>query len=567
MIEHCSRPLRKFSAPMRITFKAPAIVALYLCGAAGCIAGDTSTVLSLSTGQIAKAAAVADPTMAELLERASAQSAGEDRSQVLRARYAFALKIGESGGNWQAANDILLTLLQDTNLEPNLVAKVVETLRVSGDAACVEPLLKRLPSAPPPARAQILSVLRELNGRDVTRRLLEMHPSVAAADQPQVSASLTARRDFADVHPVGTPEAPRKRGGYLRFQRQKLSEASFEAASAFDVNNDGTTDVVSGGFWYPGPDFQRAHKICYVKPSGEYYDDFSDYPIDVNGDGYKDVITGGFFGGPLRWRENPKGQSTEWTEHKIAHVGSIETTRFWDVDGDGIPEACPNAGGNIVCFRLKPGSVGEFTSHTVRTGGVGHGLGFGDLDGDGRGEFLGPDGWYKAPEKLLDAGEWKFHHDFSLGAASVPILVHDVNRDGRNDILVGQGHNYGLEWLEQTTGSAAARWIRHQLEPDRSQFHEIQLADLDNDGSPELITGKRWRAHNGNDPGAADPIGVYYYTMSGGRFERVAIDYGPATHTAGSGIYLWVEDVDGNGWKDIIAPGKQGLYVFWNQGL
>jgi len=94
----------------------------------------------------------------------------------------------------------------------------------------------------------------------------------------------------------------------------------------------------------------------------------------------------------------------------------------------------------------------------------------------------------------------------------------------------------------------------------------MQLADINNDGELELITGKRYRAHNGNDPGAGDPLGLYYYTIKDGVFERNVIDYGPAETASGTGIYLWIEDVDGNGWKDIIAPGKQGMYLFKNMG-
>ena len=34
-----------------------------------------------------------------------------------------------------------------------------------------------------------------------------------------------------------------------------------------------------------------------------------------------------------------------------------------------------------------------------------------------------------------------------------------------------------------------------------SQAHSAQLVDIDGDGIKDLITGKRWWAHNGNDPG------------------------------------------------------------------
>src|SRR5690606_36726814 len=107
---------------------------------------------------------------------------------------------------------------------------------------------------------------------------------------------------------------------------------------------------------------------------------------------------------------------------------------------------------------------------------------------------------------------WVMHKDFAVGMASVPMVVFDVNKDGMNDIIIGQGHDYGLHWWEQKKGDdGKTAWERHEIEANRSQFHDMQLADLDNDGEMELITGKRYRAHSGHDPGANDPIGLYYY--------------------------------------------------------
>lgn len=356
----------------------------------------------------------------------------------------------------------------------------------------------------------------------------------------------------------------------LKFERERISDAAFEAASASDLNRDGKLDIVSGGFWYAGPDFKHRHKICDVRLESEYLDDFSDYPLDVNGDGYPDIVTGGWFGQTLQWRENPKGGTGEWKVHDVVKCGPIETIRFWDVDGDGHVEAVPNAAGKVVVYKLvrdadgKP--QGRFTEHVIKAQGCGHGLGFGDVNGDGRGDFIVPDGWIEAPPEKL-SGEWKWHPEFKLGAASVPILVHDVDEDGRADLIVGMGHDYGLFWYRQEVDGAGARtWKKMAICTERSQYHDLMLADVDNDGKVELVTGKRYRAHNGHDPGANDPIGVYYFEIDRGRFTRVTLDYGPATQASGVGLYFWVEDVDGNGWKDIIAPGKEGLYLFRNLG-
>src|SRR5699024_5264812 len=210
-------------------------------------------------------------------------------------------------------------------------------------------------------------------------------------------------------------------------------------------------DIVSGAFWYGGPDFAQKKQVREVERYGEYWDDFATIPVDVNNDGKIDYVTGGWFGKNIRWHENPGGD-TEWQEHIIDHTGNVETIRSWDIDGDGYEEIVPNNPNNPLKFyklarNEKGESQGTFTKVDVAEE-QGHGLGFGDINGDGRGDFIISNGWLEAPENILD-GEWTLHEDFDFGDASVPILVVDVNNDGRNDLIVGQAHSYGLHWYEQ----------------------------------------------------------------------------------------------------------------------
>jgi hypothetical protein len=128
------------------------------------------------------------------------------------------------------------------------------------------------------------------------------------------------------------------------------------------------------------------------------------------------------------------------------------------------------------------------------------------------------------------------------------------------------GHDFGLFWWEQGEENGERTWTKHDIETDRSQFHTMLRADLDEDGKVELITGKRYRAHNGKDPGSDMPVGLYRYTIDGGKFTRQVIDYGAPGEHSGAGIQLYIADMDGNGWYDIIAPGKEGLFLFKNQG-
>jgi hypothetical protein len=344
----------------------------------------------------------------------------------------------------------------------------------------------------------------------------------------------------------------------LKFVPRQVAAESYESVAVFDVNNDKIPDLVSGAFWYEGPAYFTRHYIGPVKQFGEYWDDFSTIPFDVNGDGRMDYITGGWFGKTLIWKENP-GNEQEWKEHIIASPGNIETTRSWDIDGDGVPEIIPNTPNDpLVVYRHNKAS-GTFEAHKILDRKSGHGLGFGDINGDGRTDLVIPEGWLEAPAAPF-AGTWTFHSEFSLGTASVPVIVTDVNKDGLTDLIAGQGHDYGLDWYEQKkdTKTNKRSWIKHAIDPYNSQYHTMVWTDIDGDGTAELVTGKRYRAHNDHDPGSADPCGIYYFKWNGEAFTKQVISYG----TKGAGLYFDIYDLTGSGRKDIVVAGKDGLFIF-----
>lgn len=352
----------------------------------------------------------------------------------------------------------------------------------------------------------------------------------------------------------------------LQFTKKMIAAESFESVGVMDVNRDGFLDLVSGSFWYQGPAFTQRYFITDVPRFGEYWDDFATISLDVNGDGYPDIVTGGWFEGKLYWLENPQ-TTGPWKKHLIDETGNIESIRSWALNDKGEVGIFPNTPGlPLVFYELKKDeagkSLGLFTKHVVAEK-QGHGLGYGDVNGDGIADLITSGGWYEGPKEKN--GSWKNHAEFDLGDASVPILTVDVNEDGLMDLIVGNGHGYGLYWLEQTLSENGSRkWLKRPIDPFNSQYHTMEWEDIDGDGRPELITGKRYRAHNGQDPGAGDPIGLYYFKWNGESFTKNVISYGPLGEGKGAGIYFSIADLRNSGKKDIVVAGKDGLYVFFN---
>lgn len=358
----------------------------------------------------------------------------------------------------------------------------------------------------------------------------------------------------------------------IRFKKVLIADERYESVGVFDVTGNGILDIVSGAYWYEGPDFTMRHKLADIKAHKDYYDSFACIPMDINGNGKIDFVTGSWFENTLRWRENPGSKNTLWPEHKISECGNIENICAWDVDNDGVLEIVPNVlYGPLVIYKLlfdeKGNPNGAFSAHEIFKGPQLHGLGAGDIAGNGRLDFVLNSGWLEAPADPYNE-EWKWHPEFNLfNSSSVPILVADVTGNGINDIIVGGGHEYGLIWLEQIIDSEGSRtWKTHPIDMGNSQYHSMQWVDIDNDGECELVTGKRYRAHDNGDPGAHDDYGIYYFKWNGESFTKQVIEYGKLRETTGTGLGFVIADLSGNGKLDIVTPGKDGLYVFYNMG-
>ncbi|MCU0915132.1 MAG: HEAT repeat domain-containing protein, partial [Planctomycetes bacterium] len=322
------------------------------------------------------------------------------------------------------------------------------------------------------------------------------------------------------------------------------ADSRFEAAGVLDVNRDGKLDIFCGGFWYEAPDWKK-HFVREIKEEGNYFYDFANLPMDVDGDGWVDIANAAWHNKMVFWERNPGKSDAPWEVFQIDTPGNMETALAFDINGDGQLDVLPNIMSAAAWYEYRrdasaPGGA-KWEKHDLPKEGSGHGNGAGDINRDGRCDIISTKGWLEQT-----ATGWQWHPEFELGHASVPILVHDVDRDGDSDVVWGLGHDYGLFWLEQVTKEGERTWERHLMDKSWSQPHFMVMADLDNDGQAELVTGKRYYAHNGNDPGENDPVCVYYYKFDvpTKSWTRHTIHEGGRV---GFGINTAVVDIDADG--------------------
>lgn len=386
--------------------------------------------------------------------------------------------------------------------------------------------------------------------------------TVEAAQSKGTDTTLpkTVRRTVPGPGPGGVAQAT--------FFVHRLGTDHAEGITALDMNGDGRPDVLSGAYWYenPGPkggEWAR-HQYREAGIRGEFVSDCGEWTIDVNHDGRPDVVTAGWMTNGVFWWENPGKPDAEWTRHKIADSYDTEGGWMADINGDGQADLIFAHYNHSGILWIDFSGAMPRVHHVGGRAQDGHGVGVADVDGDGKADILTPTGWFRQID--ADKDEWEWHGDWEMGDAGFPIIGYDVFNNGKMDIIYGQGHSYGIYWLEQRGEGANRTWVKHTIDESFSQVHALKMVDIDGDGEMELLAGKRYRGHSGHDPGSYDPLVVYYYKIDRktGEFTRYPIS---VNGTAGAGTQFVTGDLDGDGDIDIATAGKSGVHFFENKKI
>jgi hypothetical protein len=381
-----------------------------------------------------------------------------------------------------------------------------------------------------------------------------------------------------------------------KFRKQQLSDFYYAwSAGAADFNHDGILDIVSGPYIYYGPDYTKSREMYLaetVNPSTKFASDaWMDFPADFTGDGWPDVVTvayGADHGGVFLY-VNPKGESRRWDKYKVVDEVQSEIAVMRDVDGDGQPEIVYMGGGQVRYAKPDPANpTGKWIVHNVSEKGYGtaHGIGVGDINGDGRMDILNPYGWWEQPAPGSKQETWTYHPEafgrYGRGIMGGSVMaVYDVNGDGLNDVVTSlNAHGWGLAWFEQKRDAQGQiSFVKHMIMDDFStknaggvafsELHGATYADVDGDGIPDFIVGKRYWSHLDTylDP---DPYGqpvLYVYKTvrnpkapGGAEFVPELID----SHT-GVGSDVLAVDLNKDGAMDIVTTSRFGTFIYWGK--
>jgi hypothetical protein len=371
------------------------------------------------------------------------------------------------------------------------------------------------------------------------------------------------------------------------------------SAAVADINRDGKPDVIAGPFYYLGPDFSSAHAFCEPVP----YNPALDYPqtsminlaYDFTGDGWPDIlqIAGNAGNGTATLYVNPKGESRYWDHYVVLEPLGNEETLLEDIDGDGKPEII-HAGHNALQYS-KPdpaNPTGKWITKTISEPGpwgvnIGHGLGIADINGDGRKDFVNAYGWWEQPAAGSRDELWKWHPQAfgrwgasAGGAGGAQIGIYDVNGDGLVDVVTTmEGHTFGLAWYEQKRDSAGQiSFVEHIIMDNFltknaggvifTEPHAAAFADIDGDGIPDFITGKRVMSHlfTYTDPDPFGPAVLYVYRTVRNKNAPGGAEFVPELihNRSGAGSHFAVADLNGDGKPDIVTSGVYGTFIFFN---
>jgi hypothetical protein len=380
-----------------------------------------------------------------------------------------------------------------------------------------------------------------------------------------------------------------------RFRMQHINDFYYGwSATAADVNHDGILDIISGPFYYLGPDYKVSREIFLSKTSdvtSQLTPNMVNFAYDYTGDGWPDLLVSK--GRSMSLYVNPKGEPRRWDRYDVLPAVWGEVVAFKDVNGDGIPDAVYVGGGYICWATPDPKNpTAPWIVHKVSEEGYNvpaqHGIGVGDINGDSRMDIVSPHGWWEQPPPGTPEGPWPYHPaelgrwpraGGSVGGAEM--AVYDVNGDGLNDVVTSlEAHGWGIAWFEQKRDkNGAISFVEHMIVDDYStknvgdvtfsEPHGATIVDVDGDGIPDFIVGKRVFSHQESytDPDPFGPAVLYWFRTMRNPKAPGGAEFKPELihNRSGAGSTILATDLNNDGAVDIVTSTNRGTFIFWGK--
>ena len=205
------------------------------------------------------------------------------------------------------------------------------------------------------------------------------------------------------------------------------------------------------------------HQWREVGIVNEYVADCGEWVFDVNHDGFPDIVTASWMRNGVYWWENPGKSGGAWKVHFITNSYDTEGGALADINGDGKPDLIfshYDHSRNSLDRLRRPGAQSP-PRRRARPGRPRRRRRRYRWRRQGR--HSSTSGWFKQID--ADKDQWEWHGEWHLGDTGFPIVGYDVLNNGKMDLIYGQGHSYGLYWLEQTEDTQGNRqWVKHTID-------------------------------------------------------------------------------------------------------